>query len=156
MSKHLCYLLLALLAGCSGAASDSNQPASAPAADAAQQLGEIAAESETPPAEAASHGDFSTPTVAVKTFIAAAAARDAEILSRCFDESAPGEFAKLRDKSASQEDLDGLAMFVDGAQVMEERIEPGEMTAVVSVKLQTRDEEFKLAKTADGWKIVDF
>ena len=98
--------------------------------------------------------DFSSPRAAVETFIAAGTNRDADLLSQCFDAESPGEFRKLREKTASQKDLDGLADFVRGAQITDVK-ENGD-AALVSVKFKERNEEIKMKKSASGWKIVDF
>lgn len=79
-------------------------------------------------------GDFSSPRAAVETFIAAGTNKDADLLSQCFDAESPGEFRKLREKTASQKDLDSLAEFVRGAQITDVK-EKGD-AAVVSVKFK--------------------
>lgn len=99
-------------------------------------------------------GDFSTPKAAVETFIKAGTNRDADLLSRCFDASSPGEFRKYRDKTASQKEMDEMAEFVQDAQVTDVN-ETGD-NAKVSVKFKKRNEEITMKKSADGWKIVDF
>jgi hypothetical protein len=101
-------------------------------------------------------GDFSTPKAAVETFIAAAAARDADLLSRCIADTAPREFAKLRDRTASKEDLDGLAKLMRGGVITGVTADDGKGTAVVEVKLETRNERIRLTRATDGWKVVDF
>jgi hypothetical protein len=101
-------------------------------------------------------GDFSTPKAAVETFIAAAAARDADLLSQSVADSAAGEFAKLRDKTAGQEDLDGIAQLMQGGEITDVQVDEPKGAAVVAVKLKSRDERIKLSKAAAGWKIVDF
>lgn len=99
-------------------------------------------------------GDFSTPRATVETFIMAGTNRDADLLSRCFDASSPGEFRKYRDKTASQKEMDEMAEFVQHAQVTDSK-ESGD-NAIVSVKFKKRNEEITMKKSADGWKIVDF
>ena len=99
-------------------------------------------------------GDFSSPRAAVYTFIAAGTNRDAEVLSQCFDAESPGEFRKLREKTASQKELDDLAEFVKGAQITDVK-ESGDR-AVVSVTFKARNEEISMKKSAAGWKILDF
>ena len=101
-------------------------------------------------------GDFSTPASAVETFIAAGVARDLDLLSQVFSSDAPAEFDFLRNKTASNEELDGLAAFVEGAEITGVRISNDQTAAVVAVKFRSRDEEISLIKTVDGWKIVDF
>ena len=100
--------------------------------------------------------DFSTPKAAVQTFIHAAQARDAELLSRCVHDKAAGEFAGLRKKTATRAELDGLAELFQGAEIT--GVGPGETkdTAVVNVKLKPRKESITVGRTADGWKIIDF
>ena len=101
-------------------------------------------------------GDFSTPRAAVETFIAAAAARDADVLSQSIADSAAGEFARLREKTAGKEDLDGIAQLLQGGGVTDVKIDEPNGTAVVAVKLRSRDERIQLTKAGSGWKIVDF
>ncbi len=101
-------------------------------------------------------GDFSTPQAAVESLISAAVARDAELLSKCFADNAPGEFAKLRDKTASQKDLDELAEFLQDGKITESVIADQGDAAQVQVKLKSRDESIKMTKVGDQWKIVDF
>jgi hypothetical protein len=101
-----------------------------------------------------SSGDFSTPKAAVQTFIKAGSNRDKELLSQCFDSGGPGEFRRYREKTASQKDLDGLAEFVQGAEVGEAS-ESGD-SAMVKVKFKQRDEEIKMKRTDGKWRILDF
>jgi hypothetical protein len=101
-------------------------------------------------------GDFSTPKAAVETFIAAAAARDADLLSQSVADNASGEFAKLRDKTAGQEDLDGLAQLLQGGEITDVKVDEPNSAAVVAVKLKSRYERIKLTRAVAGWKIVDF
>jgi hypothetical protein len=98
--------------------------------------------------------DFSSPRAAVETFIAAGTNKDADLLSQCFDAESPGEFRKLREKTASQKDLDSLAEFVRGAQITD--VKENGYSAMVSVKFKQRDEQIKMKKSDAGWKIVDF
>lgn len=99
--------------------------------------------------------DFSTPRSAVQTLITAAAARDMELLSRCFADSAAEEFTPLRTRSASAKDLDDLAGLFQDAAITAERIE-GDRTATVTVKLKTRNEEIDLVRTGAAWQVADF
>jgi hypothetical protein len=103
-----------------------------------------------------SDGDFSTPQAAVQTFIAASAARDLDLLSRCFAEGAPREFDGLRKKTATPEELDQLVEFMQGARITDVRINDSAGTAVVDVKLTSRDEHMSMRKIDTGWKLVDF
>ena len=104
----------------------------------------------------ASLPDFSTPTGAVKTLIAAAESRDVETVSQCFATSADGEFANLRSRSASAEEFADFVGFVGGASVGGQRIAITGASALVAVTFKTRDEEIRLTKTDDGWKVVGF
>lgn len=141
-----CSLALLLLTGCNSSSNNSNASNSTSNSNNATSSNTSVA--------AKAKGDFSTPKAAVETFIAAATSRDADLLSQCFDASGPNEFRKLREKTASQKDLDGLATFAQGAQVLDTK-EKGDL-ARVSVKFKERDEEITMKKSADGWKIVDF
>lgn len=140
----VCCLLLPLMIGC--ALSSSNNTKNSNRITDPDIAGN--------PAGAKAKGDFSSPRAAVETFIAAGANRDADLLSQCFDADSPGEFRKLREKTASQKDLDELADFVRGAQVTDVK-EAGDR-AVVSVKFTKRNEEISMKKSAGGWKILDF
>ncbi|MDX1948364.1 MAG: hypothetical protein SFU86_23445 [Pirellulaceae bacterium] len=98
--------------------------------------------------------DFSTPKAAIQTFIAAALARDTDLLSTCFHSKAPAEFAPFVKKTASKKQLDGFAEFFQGAEITS--VEDQGERAVVKVKLKTRDESISLGKAATGWKVIDF
>lgn len=158
-----------LAAGCAG------EPPSGPSNDApAPQSGEktpVMSEApagpvgkEQPPAEPEresvrseqGNAGFATPKAAMETFCTAAAARDLESLSRCFADNAPREFDGLRQKTATPEELDELAGFMHGASVTDVRINESAATAVVDVKLSSRNEHISMRKTDTGWKIVDF
>jgi hypothetical protein len=97
--------------------------------------------------------DFSTPTAAVETFFAAAAARDADVLSRCFADG-PQEFDPFRKKQLTSSDLDHIAKQFGVGKVIGAKQD--ENKAVVAVKLATRDEEMKMLKVGGNWKIYDF
>ena len=140
----LCSLALLLMTGCSLIGSNSNNTSNGSANSSLSDKS----------GAAKSKGDFSSPKAGVNTFISAGTNRDAEMLSQCFDAESPGEFRKYREKTASQKDLDGLAEFVNGAQITDVK-ESGDR-AVVSVKFKARNEEISMKKSAGGWKILDF
>jgi hypothetical protein len=98
--------------------------------------------------------DFSTPKAAVETFFAAAAARDVDVLSRCFAETSPAEFDALRKKQLSRSDLDAVAKQFGVGKVI--NVEQDEKSAVVAVKLSSRDERIKMTRIGSSWKILDF
>ncbi|MDX1946513.1 MAG: hypothetical protein SFU86_14020 [Pirellulaceae bacterium] len=98
--------------------------------------------------------DFSNPKIAMQTFIAAAQARDVDVLSTCFHEKAPAEFAPFVKKTASKKELDGFAEFLKGAEIT--GVEEMGERAVVKVKLRSRDESISVGKTVGGWKVIDF
>ena len=98
--------------------------------------------------------DFSTPRAAVETFFAAAAARDADVLSRCFSEDSPREFESARKKQIPSEGLDHLAKEFGVGKVVD--VKQNETKAVVEVKLNSRDETIHMVMTVGGWKIRDF
>jgi methionyl-tRNA formyltransferase len=98
--------------------------------------------------------DFSTPAAAVETFFAAAAARDAGLLSQCFASNAAKEFDKVRKKMLAKKELDGIAAEFGSGKVVD--VKQNETRASVAVKLKSRDERIDLTKTAGGWKILDF
>ena len=101
-------------------------------------------------------GDFSTPRAAVETFFAAAAARDADLLSRCFASNAPKEFDKLRKKQLSKRELNGMAEDFGGGKVIGVGQDEQRGETRVAVRLRSRDERISMVKTAGGWKILDF
>lgn len=151
-----CGLALLLLTGCSsGNSNDSNSTGNSTNVKSSN-TGSTA--TSTPGSNTSgatkAKGDFSTPKAAVETFIAASASRDADLISQCFAAESPGEFRKLREKTASPKELDELAEFTQGAQVGDAQ-EKGD-SALVKVKFNKRDEEISMTKTSDGWKIVDF
>lgn len=146
------------------AAAPVASPAPVPADPPAQSAGPAATPAPTPTAaptplpSGASPGpaaDFSSPRAAVQTLIAAAAARDAQLLSQCFAETAAKEFAPLRARTASVRELDDLAALFEGATVTEERAKVNR-TATVAVKLRSRNEEIELVRDGDRWQVVDF
>ena len=150
-----CGLALLLLTGCSsGNSNGSNSTGNSANTTGSTNTTSSTTGSNTTSSTTKAKGDFSTPKAAVETFIAAGTARDADLISRCFDAGSPGEFRKLREKTASPKELDELAEFVKGGQVLGSK-ETGD-TALVSVKFSKRDEEIEMKKSADGWKIVDF
>lgn len=99
-------------------------------------------------------GDFSSPKASIQTFISAATTKNVDLLSKCFGDDAAEEFKALKNKTATQKDLDELAEMFNGAKVEGE--ETSGTKSTVSVKLQSRSEEIELSKTGDGWKILDF
>jgi hypothetical protein len=97
--------------------------------------------------------DFSTPRAAVETFFAAAAARDADVLSRCFGDG-PKEFEPLRKRQLGKADLDHMAAEFGVGKVVS--VEQGENAAFVMVKLRSRDEKIEMTRIGNAWKISDF
>ena len=124
-------------------AANANAAPPAPAAPAVQN-----------PFAAPTAADFSTPRAAVQTLITAATTKNVDLLSQCFAETASEEFKPFRTKSASADDLNEIAELFKGATVAAEETQGG--SATVNVKLQTREEEIELSKSAEGWKVVDF
>lgn len=148
-----CSLALLLLVGCNY--SNSNNPNTSNSTNNSNTtISSNTANSSSTSGAAKAKGDFSTPKAAVDTFITAAERRDVDLLSQCFDADSAGEFRKLREKTASQKELDDLATFAQGAQVVDVK-EKGDR-ALVSVKFKERNEEIAMKKSAGGWKILDF
>ena len=139
-SSRLVVLGLILLSGCGGESVASSR---APRA----QLEPIA----PPPTPAA---DFSTPTAAVKTLLAAAAAGDTATVSQCFAANADREFAPLMDHSATPMQFQEFADFLTDASVGTERVAVNGGSALVAIALRTRDEEIRLTRSDNAWKIV--
>jgi hypothetical protein len=138
---RLFFLYTILLLTLSGCTSKTNTGTTAPAPGGGERQ---------------ARGDFSTPRTAVETFIAAAAAHDADLLSQCIADTAPGEFAKLRDQKAGKDDLDDLAQLMQGGEITDVKEDAPNNAAVVAVKLKEREERIRLTKALAGWKIVDF
>lgn len=107
-------------------------------------------------ADTPSESDFATPQAAVATMIKAASAQNADLLSRCFADTAAEEFNPFRKKTATADQLSEFAQFVDGAAVLDEDISEDGNSASVAVKFEARDETIELTKSKDGWKVVDF
>ena len=97
--------------------------------------------------------DFSTPRAAVETFFAAAAARDVDLLSRCFT-AGPKEFEPLRKKQVPERELEGFSQEFGVGKVVS--VEQGEQAAYVMVKLKSRDEKIEMREVGNAWKISDF
>lgn len=133
-----------------GCGKKTEEPASGSSEDTTASVDE-----NTPEVEEGVKADFSSPTAAVETMIAAAVAKDIDVLAQCFSEDAAGEFGAVREKKASDEDLLEFAEFMSGGTVTGEEISADGATATVAAKLG-RDEEISLKKTDDGWKVVDF
>ncbi len=106
--------------------------------------------------EPSGQGDFSTPQLAVETFLGAALARNLDLLSRCFAQDSEGEFAPLRNKTASPQELEGLAEFVRGAIITGVKLSANQNVATVQVKFRSRDEEIHMVRTETGWKVQGF
>jgi len=98
--------------------------------------------------------DFSTPRAAVETFFAAAAARDADLLSRCFGDTGPSEFDQIRKKQVPSDGLDHMAKLFGVGKVL--KVEQGSNDAFVDVKLSTRDERITMKRVGNKWVIDDF
>lgn len=144
-----CCLALLLLASCG-----SYQPqANTDATNQPANTGNVATSNSSATAPKP-RPDFSTPRIAVVTFIEAASNRDAELLSQCFASESAGEFRKYREKRATAKELDELAKFADGAKITDVKVEGD--SAVVSVAFKERNEKISMKRTESGWKILDF
>jgi hypothetical protein len=102
-------------------------------------------------------GSFGSPEDAVKSFISAANAKDAEALSKCFSSTCQGEFKKLLNKTASAEDLAELAEMFKGASVGEAKTEGNSSKVEVKLPEHPRgSEKLDVVKEGDAWKIQGF
>lgn len=112
--------------------------------------------------------DFSTPRATAETFLAAAQARDVELLSQCMASEVKmvKRFnVQLRDKTLSPQELDLLAQVVDGAQIIDQKLDEEAGRSDVRIKFGNVSTDNKISnrpidklqmkKTADGWKIYD-
>lgn len=111
--------------------------------------------------------DFTTPDGVVKTFIKAGTEKDKDLLSECFIEDSYREWKKIKDKSITDQELDDLKDFVEGAKVTGVKLDKTRRfrrrrgakrgaNAVVSVKFKSRDEEIHVQEVDHRWYIVDF
>jgi hypothetical protein len=124
-------------------------------AETAYKAYQAAIEGKTP-AEKQVKADFSTPFLAMATFLDACAAKDLNLLSQCFAEQAEEEFQAIRDKKIGPEELDDFVGLFKGGNIASVK-EKGS-AASVDVKLTgPRDQEtFSLVKENGQWKIVEF
>jgi PBP1b-binding outer membrane lipoprotein LpoB len=127
-------------------AANANQPASVAPPPAQER--------KTAPGASTIKADFTNAKTAVDTFVAAAQAKDLDVLSQCFDPDNPGEFQSLIDKSATENQLEKLASHFEGAKVKTVQANGDDASAKVSVK--GGEEDIQIKKTAAGWKIVNF
>lgn len=147
------FVLFALLPACGPKDVQPASPAGTPAEPAAEPAPETAGAEESPAAESE---DFSTPAGTVEVFILACVGKDADLLSRCFSENAEGEFKPIVVKTASDEDLEELKAMFEGASVGETTMGADGATASVKVNLAEGNENIKLVREGDVWKIVGF
>jgi hypothetical protein len=98
--------------------------------------------------------DLSTPEATVKTLIAASEAKDKDNLSACFSKNAAGEFQSIVNKTLTDKQLNELKIFFTGAIITSSHLEGN--NAVVSLKLNSREENIALAKEGEQWLILDF
>jgi hypothetical protein len=99
--------------------------------------------------------NFSSPEAVVATFITASLEKDKEVLSQCFSKNSPGEWDELKDKSATNKELEELKEFVTDA-VITKTEQTDNHTAIVHVKFTARDEKIHTTKENDRWYILDF
>lgn len=112
--------------------------------------------------------DFSTPRATAETFLAAAQAHDAELLSQCMApevKTVKKGNVQLRDKTLSSQELDRLAQIFQGAQIVDEKVDEQAGRGYVLIKFRNSSTDDKIStrpkdsldmkKTADGWKIYD-
>lgn len=142
MTRVLCLLSLVAMVGCG---SSTTEPVADPEpADAGK-------------GEAADR--WSTPEGAVKTFIAAAAEEDVDLLSQSFSADSEGEFRSLVEKTATAEMLGELKEMFAEATVTSTRAGEDGTTASVKVRLprSSREEEtLYMVKEGDDWKVRGF
>ncbi|MCG8577444.1 MAG: hypothetical protein MI810_21360 [Flavobacteriales bacterium] len=98
---------------------------------------------------------FSSPEAVVATFITASLEKDKELLSQCFSENSPGEWDELKDKSATDKELEELKEFVTDA-VIKKTEQTDDHAAIVYVKFTSRDEKIHTTKENGRWYILDF
>jgi hypothetical protein len=104
------------------------------------------------------NADFSTPLLAVKTFLDACAAKNLNLLSQCFAEEAEEEFQAIREKTISREDLDEFVGIFKGATITVAKEEFKGNSASVGVKFagDRGQETLVLVKENGQWKILEF
>jgi hypothetical protein len=110
-------------------------------------------------AKGGSGGEFATPEAAVQTFFKACAAKDVDLLSRCFASTSEGEFKSLRDKTVTDDMLEELKGMFAGAAITKTvyRDDPNRATVHVSLTLEGRSKEsLYMVKEGAAWKIRGF
>lgn len=136
-----------LLAGCRG---KDAQPAPEPPAAPAPATAPAPAPPVPAAAETKAAAGHASPEATVNTLIKACAARDKAAVAACFAKTAEGEFKRIVDLTAPDDEWNGLFEFFRGATVT------GASGDVVAVKLTTRDEEINLVKEGAAWKVAGF
>jgi hypothetical protein len=101
-----------------------------------------------------SRQDLSTPEATVQTLIDASMAKDKDNLSACFSKNSAGEFKMIVNKTLTNKHLSELKELFTGAIITSSHIEG--QTAVVSLKLKSREENIALSKEGEHWLILDF
>ncbi|MFK7742198.1 MAG: hypothetical protein AB8H80_17925 [Planctomycetota bacterium] len=108
--------------------------------------------------DAAVSGSYATPEDTIRTFFAAAKAKDKDLLSSCFSKSRD-EFKEIIDKTMSDEKLQQASeMFGTGSIVKTEK-GASENQVAVEVKLPGHprgEESMTMIKEGDVWRILDF
>jgi hypothetical protein len=113
------------------------------------------------PAQRRAEGPFATPEATVKTFLAAAAAKDPGMLAKCFAENAEEEFAAIREQKLAAKDLEEIAAMFGAGRVLSAATAGDGKSATVRIAMrrggEESEEEISLAPDEHGeWKIVGF
>lgn len=96
----------------------------------------------------------------MRTFFAAAAAKDAGLLSKCFSSNAPGEFQAIVNRSLAEEDLEEIKACFGNGRITGCDLAAAPTRAVVHILFQRRgseaEEHLDMVKEGDEWKLLDF
>ena len=110
---------------------------------------------EQPPVKQAK-ANFSTPLLAVRTFLDACAAKNLNLLSQCFAEEGEEEFQAIREKTISREELDEFVSIFKGATITATKEKGNSASVGVKFAGDRGQETLVLVKENGQWKIVEF
>lgn len=106
-------------------------------------------------------GPFGTPEATARAFLAAAAARDAGMVGKCFSSGAADEFRALAEGRAGAEELEELAAMFGGGRVLGVAMGEDGKSALVRIACRrggaAAEESFEMLLDEEReWRIADF